>query len=163
MAKPPVRVGIIGCGSVMQGPYMAQLERLRGRGEAEVVVACDLDAGRRSLVQERFRIPAFTTDVDEVIGAKTVDLVLVLTSIAAHGALAAAALGAGKHVLVEKPMATDLETGRELLALAREHDRLLVCAPHIILSPTYQAIWRLVREGVSAARRLPAPATAGGA
>jgi predicted dehydrogenase len=147
MAKAPVRVGIIGCGSVMQGPYMAQLERLRGRGEAEAVIACDLDAGRRALVQGRFRIPTFTTDPDEVIGHEAVDLVLVLTSIAAHGSLAAAALRAGKHVLVEKPMATDLTAGRELLDLARAHDRLLVCAPHIVLSPTYQAIWRLVRTG----------------
>ena len=147
MASAPVRVGIIGCGSVMQGPYMAQLERLRGRGEAEVVIACDLDADRRSLVQERFRIPAFTTDVGNVIGAENVDLVLVLTSIAAHGSLAAAALRAGKHVLVEKPMATDLDVARDLVALAREHHRLLLCAPHIVLSPTYQAIWRLVRAG----------------
>ena len=147
MASDPVRVGIIGCGSVMQGPYMAQLERLRGRGEAEVVVACDLDPTRGPLVRERFGIPRFSADADAVIGADDVDLVLVLTSIAAHGSLAAAALRAGKHVLVEKPMATDLETGRELLALAREHDRLLVCAPHIVLSPTYQAIWRLVRAG----------------
>ena len=147
MASAPVRVGIIGCGSVMQGPYMAQLERLRGRGEAEVVVACDVDAGRRSLVRERFGIPRFSTDPAAVTGAADVDLVLVLTSIAAHGTLAAAALEAGKHVLVEKPMATDLATGRRLLALAREHDRLLVCAPHIVLSPTYQAIWQLVRAG----------------
>jgi predicted dehydrogenase len=147
MASDPVRVGIIGCGSVMQGPYMAQLERLRGGGEAEVVIACDLDPTRRSMVRERFRIPAFTTDPGEVIGAEAVDLVLVLTSIAAHGSLAASALRAGKHVLVEKPMATDLDVGRELLALAREHDRILLCAPHIVLSPTYQAIWRLVRGG----------------
>ena len=147
MARAPVRVGIIGCGSVMQGPYMAQLERLRGRGEAEVVLACDLDAGRRAMVHERFAIPRFSTDADAVVEADDVDLVLVLTSIAAHGSLAAAALRAGKHVLVEKPMATDLETGRELLALVGERDRLLLCAPHIILSPTYQAVWRLVRGG----------------
>jgi predicted dehydrogenase len=126
---------------------MGQLERLRGRGEAEVVVACDVDASRGPLVRERFGIPRFSTDPIDVVEADDVDLVLVLTSIAAHGALAAASLRAGKHVLVEKPMATDLGAGRELLALAREHGRLLLCAPHVILSPTYGAIWRLVRDG----------------
>jgi predicted dehydrogenase len=147
MATAPVRVGIVGCGSVMQGPYMGQLERLRGRGEAEVVVACDLDARRGPVVQERFGIPRFSTDAGAVIEADDVDLVLVLTSVAAHGSLASAALRAGKHVLVEKPMATDLDAGRELLSLAREHDRILLCAPHVVLSPTYQAIWRLIRAG----------------
>ena len=82
-----------------------------------------------------------------VIEADDVDLVLVLTSVAAHRSLASAALRAGKHVLVEKPMATDLETGRELIELARGHGRILLCAPHIVLSPTYRAIWRLLRDG----------------
>jgi len=142
----PVRVGIVGCGSVMQGAYMAQLDRLRGRGDVELVVAADHHESRRALVEDVFRIPRFSTDSHAVIQADDVDLVLVLTSIGSHAELAAAALRQGKHVLVEKPMATNLEDAAELVQLARFGPGYLVCAPHVILSPTYQTIgWRLHR------------------
>jgi predicted dehydrogenase len=51
-------------------------------------------------------------------------------------------------VLVEKPMATSLDEARLLLAESRATDRLLVCAPHILLSPTYREIHRRVQAGV---------------
>jgi predicted dehydrogenase len=143
----PIRLGIIGCGSVMQGPYMGQVERLRGRGEVEVAIACDRDASLGDAVRDRFRIPRFTTDASEVVGSPDVDLVLILTSIAPHGSLAEAALSAGKHVLVEKPMAVDLATAARLVELAERRHLVLVCAPHVVLSPTYQDLWRRLRRG----------------
>jgi predicted dehydrogenase len=69
-----------------------------------------------------------------------VDAVLVLTSMTEHARLAVAALEAGKHVLVEKPMATSLADGERLLAAAERAPGFLVCAPHILLSPTYGAM-----------------------
>ena len=61
-----------------------------------------------------------------VIAHDDVDVLLVLTSMNEHGALAIEALGAGKHVLVEKPMATSLEQAAELVELAGRADGLLV-------------------------------------
>lgn len=137
----PVRLGIIGCGSVMSGPYMSHIDVLRGRRLVEVAIACDVDASCRSMVMERFGIPAFTTDYREVVESDQVDLVLVLTSMPAHGPITAAALEAGKHVLVEKPLAVTLEEGARLIQLAERSRGYLVCAPHVVLSSTYQAIW----------------------
>ena len=57
-----------------------------------------------------------------------------------HARLALAALEAGKHVLVEKPMATTLPDGEALLAAAEPAPGVLLCAPHILLSPTYRAM-----------------------
>jgi predicted dehydrogenase len=142
-----VRVGIVGCGTVMQGAYMAQLDRLRGRGLVEVVAAADHHESRRALVQDTFRIPRFSTDARSVIEADDVDLVLVLTSVADHAELASAALEAGKHVLVEKPMAATIDDAAALIDLAERAQTYLVCAPHIILSPTYQAIWWRLQQG----------------
>jgi len=51
-------------------------------------------------------------------------------------------------VLVEKPMATSLEEAAGLLELSRESPGRLVCAPHIVLSPTYREMHRRVRDGV---------------
>ena len=147
METQPIRVGIVGCGSVMQGAYMAQLERLRGRGLVEIVAAADHNESRRTLVEDEFRIGRFSTHARDVIDADDVDLVLVLTSIPAHAELATAALANGKHVLVEKPMATRLDEAARLVELAARGPGLLVCAPHVVLSPTYRALWSRVRRG----------------
>jgi predicted dehydrogenase len=98
-------------------------------------------------MRERFGVDRFTTDERAVIESPDVDLVLILTSMPEHGRLARAALAAGKHVLVEKPMAMTLEEGAALVDLARRSPGYLVCAPHVVLSPTYQAMWRRVHGG----------------
>jgi predicted dehydrogenase len=76
-----------------------------------------------------------------------VDVVLVLTSMNEHGPITKAALRAGKHVLVEKPMATSLAEAAELVDLTHRGPALLACAPHIVLSPTFRAIHHAVRAG----------------
>src|SRR5687768_4821831 len=105
---PPVRIGVIGCGSVMNGSYMPLAERLRWHGLCEVVMACDTSQERLKAASEKYNIPKRTDDYRDVINADEVDLVLVLTSMPQHGSIARAALEAGKHVLVEKPMAVTL-------------------------------------------------------
>ena len=143
----PVKIGIIGCGSVMAGPYMSLIERLRCRGQVEVVMACDKNEARGDLVRERFGITHFTTDFQQLLASDEVDLVMILTSMLEHGPIARAALEAGKHVLVEKPMAVTLAEAAQLVELAKRSPGYLLCAPHITLSPTYQAIWRHLRSG----------------
>lgn len=143
----PVRIGIVGCGSVMRGPYMSQIDRLRLRNLVETVIACDIQENRRPLVLEKFGFKKFTTRYQEVVESDEVDLVMVLTSMCEHGSIARAALEAGKHVLVEKPMAVSLEEAARIVELAKNSQGYLVPAPHVILSPTYQAMWRHIRQG----------------
>jgi predicted dehydrogenase len=142
MTGNPVRIGVIGCGSVLE-QYLAEAARLRAR--AEIVLACGRAHQRQAA--EGFGIPRFTTACEEVIGSPGVDLVLILTSPRSHGQLARAALEAGKHVLVEKPMAATLDEARDLVALAAKSRGLLLCAPFTALSPTFQTIARRVRRG----------------
>jgi predicted dehydrogenase len=141
----PVRLGIVGCGNVL-GAYMELIASLRGRGLAEVTIACGREAQRERAVRE-FRIPRFTLDHREVLAAKDVDLVLILTSMRSHGALAIEALAAGKHVLVEKPLAVTLEEAARLVEASRTSRGLLLCAPFTILSPTFREIARRVQAG----------------
>ncbi|MCK6626214.1 MAG: Gfo/Idh/MocA family oxidoreductase [Anaerolineae bacterium] len=143
----PVKIGIIGCGSVMSGPYMSLIERLRGRGQVEVVMACDVVEARREMVRERFGITNFTTSPQQLLESEQVELVMILTSMVEHGPLARAALEAGKHVLVEKPMAVNLDEAAQLVELAKRSSGYLMCAPHIILSPTYQTMSKRLRRG----------------
>ena len=141
----PVRLGVIGCGNVLSA-YQAIIEKLRGRGTVEVAIACGRESQRDAAING-LGTPRFTTNANEVITAPDVDVVIVLTSMPEHAPLARAALVAGKHVLVEKPMATTLDMAKELVALAKEGPGHLVCAPFTILSPTFQTLARRIQNG----------------
>ncbi|MGZ8719342.1 MAG: Gfo/Idh/MocA family protein [Aeromicrobium sp.] len=139
-----LNLGVIGLGGVFE-PYCATIRDLRAEGRLRVVRTCDLDPRRASRVQ-RFlgeEIP-FSTDAADVIADPAVDAVLVITSMPAHAAVAKVALEAGKHVLVEKPMAIGLAEAAELIMLAKDRGVTLVPAPHVVLSPTFQAMWKRV-------------------
>jgi predicted dehydrogenase len=138
---------VIGCGSVFAGPYAGTIERLQARSDVRVSAVYDVDDRKRRAAAARYGVDPELSGADAVVGSDDVDVVLVLTSMNEHGPLAKAALEAGKHVLVEKPPATTLAEAAELVELAREGPGLLVCAPHIVLSPTFRAIHGAVRAG----------------
>ncbi|MFN0284020.1 MAG: Gfo/Idh/MocA family protein [Kineosporiaceae bacterium] len=146
MSSEPVRIGVLGLGSVFEkyGRLLAGLERERS---AKVVAVYDPDAARCGTEAARFGITRRDTSAEGLIGRDDVDAVLVLTNMQSHGRLATAAYAAGKHVLVEKPMATTLDEAAELVRLSRSSDRTLVCAPHVLLSPTYRQMHDRLRAG----------------
>jgi predicted dehydrogenase len=117
------------------------------RQRVDVTVVCDAAERQWDEARDRYALGTFTADYREVIDDPQIDLVLVLTSMQQHGEIARAALEAGKHVLVEKPMAMTLPEAAALVELARERPGYLVCAPHVVLSPTYQAIWQRLNQG----------------
>src|SRR5262245_45098651 len=141
-----VRIGIIGCGSVVS-KYMQLAEQLQFRGQAQVVAACDIVPERRQHMHDHYGIPRISARGEDIIQADDVDLVLVTTSMQEHYQFTRAALAAGKHVLVEKPMATHLDEAAELVTMARQGPGILHPAPHIILSKTYQTMWKRLHRG----------------
>jgi predicted dehydrogenase len=143
----PIRLGIIGCGKVLSGPYRPVLSGLLAEGSAELVVACDMQPEREAFVRETFEAKRFTTDHREVVAADDVDVILVLTPPSTHAALAIEALTAGKHVLVEKPVALSLDDAQHVLGIASTSPGHLVCAPFVELSPTFRAMHDIVRAG----------------
>jgi len=144
----PVRIGVVGCGSVMQRPYTGQINQLKINGLVETVVACDVKEERRAkMLGAGFGYQRFTNDFEEVIDAEDVDLVLITTSMQEHGMITKAALQAGKHVLVEKPMSSSLKEAAEIVEMSKTSKGLLVAAPHVVLSPTYQRMWKHIHSG----------------
>jgi len=142
-----VGLGVLGCGSVFAGPYRAMIERLRAAGRVHVSAVFDVDEQKRRGAAAHYDVDPGLGDAAELIDRDDVDVVLVLTSMNEHGPLAAQALAAGKHVLVEKPMATSLDEAQRLVELAGQGPGVLVCAPHILLSPTFRAVHEAVRGG----------------
>ena len=142
----PVRIGIVGCGSVMKA-YMQLIDTLERQGTARVTMACDTRDDRRAFMADEYGVARFTTRYQDVLTSDEVDLVLVLTAMPAHGEITKAALEAGKHVLVEKPMSVDLEEGAELVELAKVSEGHLLPAPHVVLSETYRNFWGRITSG----------------
>jgi predicted dehydrogenase len=140
-------LGVIGCGSVFAGPYRGMIDRLRAAGRVQVSAVYDVDDAKRRAAAAHYDVDPELRGPDQLIAASGVDVVLVLTSMNEHGPLARAALEAGRHVLVEKPLATALEEAAELLALAATSTGVLMCAPHTLLSPTFRAVHGAVRTG----------------
>jgi predicted dehydrogenase len=140
-------LGVLGCGSVFAGPYRVMIDRLRAADRVYVAAVYDVDERKRHGAAGHYGVDPDLPGPEAVIGDGDVDAVLVLTSMNPHGELARAGLEAEKHVLVEKPMATSLEEAAGLLGLSERSEGLLVCAPHILLSPTFRAIHAAVRGG----------------
>jgi predicted dehydrogenase len=140
-------IGVLGCGSVFAGPYAGMIDRLTAHGRVHVSAVFDPDPAKRRGAAARYGVDPDLRDTEAVIAHADVDVVLVLTSMNEHGGLTRAALEAGKHVLVEKPLATDLEEARALVELSRTAPGRLVCAPHVLLSPTFRAVVSAVRDG----------------
>ncbi|RDI74730.1 Oxidoreductase-related protein [Gaiella occulta] len=140
-------IGVLGCGSVFAGPYAGMIDRLHAHGRVHVAAVYDVDDRKRRGAAGRYDVEPDLAGPGALISRDDVDVVLVLTSMNEHGPLSRAALEAGKHVLVEKPLATSLEEASALVELAKTAPGLLVCAPHVLLSPTFRAIHACVREG----------------
>jgi len=141
----PIKAGIIGCGDVLSA-YMSLGETLRCRGLVEFVAAAATTEKKRSAAAEH-GIGTFTTDYHDILNDAGIDLVLVLSPAQTHARIVRDALQAGKHVLTEKPFATSLDDAADIVALAAHSPGYLVCAPFVVLSPTFQTIWRLVERG----------------
>ena len=143
----PVRIGIVGCGNVMDGAYMPVIERLKHEGKARVTGASHSSQARCRALLKKWQIPKYYESYQELCRAPDVDLVVVLTPMKQHGEIAMAALRAGKHVLVEKPLAASLSEAKRVIAAARQARRHLVVAPFVALSPTFGIIRQRLNAG----------------
>lgn len=133
-----VRIGMVGCGRVTE---VRHLPALRGVPDVEVVALSDVDAARLESVGQRFGIARRYVDYREMIEAGGVDAVAVCVPPKFHTEIGLAALEAGKHLFVEKPLALSLDECRLLSehAAVDEERRVMV---------GFNMRWhRLVREG----------------
>ncbi len=144
---PPVKAGLIGCGSVALIGILPQLTVPDVRERLDLVAVCDVVAARAREAAARFGVPDAYGDPGELLARGDIELVLIATPIPFHHSLAMRALAAGKHVYVQKTMATNLREAREMIAAARERGRTLVAAPGQMLAPAMQRMKALVQRG----------------
>jgi predicted dehydrogenase len=139
-----VKTAIIGCGSI-SNIYMESFTN--GKFSIIDLVACsDLDEARMVQSAERFSIRAMT--LEEILTDASIELVINLTTPAAHYPINKRALLAGKHVFSEKMIAVELEEGKELVALADEKGLHLGVAPDTFLGASIQTAKYIVEHGL---------------
>jgi predicted dehydrogenase len=137
----PVRVGVVGCGIIAKR-YVTDSAAF----DTWQPIACaDLDTASAEAFAAEHGLRA--ESVEELIADPEVELVLNLTPPNAHAPLTRSALAAGKHVYSEKPLATSVADGRDLVETAQRLDLRLGCAPDTFLGRAYQAGRRLIEDG----------------
>ena len=110
-----VRLGYIGCGICARDLHWPALQQLKDR--FEIVNVCSRTAAKAEAFAGLVGAPRFCTQVEALLADAEVEAVVINYPFEQNCALTQAAIAAGKHVLVEKPMAGDMEQAREMLAL----------------------------------------------
>jgi predicted dehydrogenase len=108
---------------------------------------CDPDRARLEAALHRYPNARTTTSYEQLIADDRIEAVVLATPAAAHAAQARAALSAGKHVLVEKPLALSSVECEELAAIARERKRVLMVGHTFIYSEPVRMLRHLIRSG----------------
>ena len=108
---------------------------------------CDLDLERARSVLGRYSTVTATDSYDAVLDDPAVHAVAIATPAASHFPLAMAALDAGKHVLVEKPLTASLDDGRKLVQAAQDRGLVLMCDHTYCYTSAVQELRRLVQGG----------------
>jgi predicted dehydrogenase len=142
-ADVPVGVAIVGAG--YWGPNL--LRNFMKHQGADVRWMCDLDVERGRAVVGRYSRIEVTADYEEVLADPAVGAVVIATPAASHAPLAIAALDAGKHVMVEKPLATSVPDGRKMIERAAERGLVLMCDHTYCYTPAVVKIRELVQSG----------------
>lgn len=141
---PKLRVGLVGCGAFAE----SHLTAFAGIPFVQVTAVTDVVAERARKVAERHKVPRIARDFREICSLKEVDAVSVVTTEDQHLEPVLAAFENGKHVFVEKPMATRLGDAEKMLAAARKAG-LILMPGHIL---RFETRYATVKEQLDSGR-----------
>jgi UDP-N-acetylglucosamine 3-dehydrogenase len=142
--KEPLKVGLVGCGAVAQGPHIPSLLK---NSSVELVAVCDIDEGRARGAADTFAISRYYVSFADMLTREQLDMVDICATADAHATLSIQAMEAGCHVLVEKPMAVSVNEADAMVNASKEN-RVKPCVVHNMLFEALVMKARpIVREG----------------
>jgi predicted dehydrogenase len=141
--RPRVGLAVVGAG--YWGPNLARNAQKTPGLKLEYL--CDLDVDRARKVMGEYSTVRIVGAFDEVLADPAVEAVAIATPAATHYGVAMAALEAGKHVLVEKPLAPSFEEGRKLVEAADRYGRVLMLDHTYCYTQAVDYLRGLVRTG----------------
>jgi len=147
----PIRRGPIRCAMLGYGPsfHMGRLHSnyINATAGLKAVAACDIDPARTKAAKEEF--PDFRTfpDCDAMLKARGIDLVVVILPHNLHADYALKCMGAGKHVITEKPFCITVRQADAMIRAARKAGVMVTCFHNRRWDGDFMTIRRLVEDG----------------
>jgi len=142
-SDPPLRAITVGYG--YWGPNLAR--NFASCDSFELAAVCDPDEGKRALATRHHPQIATYSNLTEALGAEDIDVVALATPMSTHHPLGMEALGAGKHVLIEKPLTTSLELAMLLISEAESRGLTLMTGHTFVYSSAVRKIHELLQSG----------------
>jgi predicted dehydrogenase len=149
-ASKPLRLGLIGCGSIMRVHIRGLVAEQKG---VAVTWLCDVDERQIDLAAKDLEKlgsskPRRTSRYEDVFADDQVDAVIIATPHQWHAPMALRAMRAGKDVYLEKPISHVFAEGPLLIAAAKESGRILQQGSQMRSSPVTQKAGQLLRDGI---------------
>ena len=141
--KKPINVGVVGCG--YWGPNL--IRNFRSLSTCHLKAVCDTSAERLSHMRSLYPEVAGCSDYGHLLNGMGLDAVVIATPVRLHYPLAKASLQAGKHTLIEKPMAASSAECEDLIDLARQKGRVLMVGHTFLYSPPVRRIKEIIDRG----------------
>ena len=136
-------VAIVGCG--YWGPNLVR--NFVSIPQCRRVVCCDMDQTRLDRIRTAHRNVETTTDLQDIIDDPEITAVAIATPVVTHFDIASRLLQAGKHVLVEKPLAASTQETRALTHIAAENDVVLMVAHTFEYSVALNKAKQIIESG----------------
>lgn len=133
-------VMLIGCGHIGE----QHIEEIYDKPNAHIVATVDADGERAASFASRFHAQAYGTDYRPFLKDPCVEIVIIATYTDTHLSILRDCLAHGKHVICEKPIATDLEGAREFVRLVKASD-CKVAVSHVL---RYNHSYRKIKEWI---------------
>jgi len=141
--KKPIAVGVVGCG--YWGPNLVR--NLKGLSNCNLKAMCDLSEARLKHMRSLYPDVEGMTDFEHLLNGVGVDAVVVAAPVKHHYSLAKASLLAGKHTLIEKPMASSSAECEELIEIAERNGLVLMVGHTFLYSAPVRKIVEIVQAG----------------
>jgi predicted dehydrogenase len=142
----PIGIGIIGSGGIAQGAHLPAYKALVDE-DVRVIAVADVRRETAEQAAKKFEVPHLYEDYRELLKRDDIDAVSVCTPNFMHKRPTIDALEAGKHVLVEKPLAINAAEGREMVAAARRTGKKLQAGLNNRFGSGPQALKRFIEAG----------------
>jgi predicted dehydrogenase len=146
MSKP-IGIAMIGSGGIAQAVHLPAYKKLQDEGKAKIIAVCDANEETAKAAAAKFEVPHTFTDYKKMLEMDEVDAVDVCTPNFLHKQPVIDSFAAGKHVIVEKPIAMNAVEGAEMVAAGHKAGKKLQVALNIRFGSGPQAVKRFIDDG----------------
>lgn len=137
--------GVIGCGGIANYFHLPELCSIE---EVDVVAVADIKENRARITADKFKVSNWYTDYRKLLEREDVEAVVVATPHPTHSPITVDAIRAGKHVIIQKPMATRVKDAETVVECVKRHKELKVMVlPFVYFdNPYFDYVEELIRN-----------------